>query len=410
MAAITLFFSWQADTPTRVGRNFIERALEGAVNRLAQDSHIEAAARDISVDRDTKDVGGFPPIVETIFKKIDRSAIFVVDLTFVGKRLDGRPTPNPNVLIEYGWALNSLTHALIIPLMNTAFGEPTPETMPFDMAHLRRPITYTCAADASSEDRTRIRQQLIDALETAITTIIHSDDFAARLPKPPAFPEMPTVGSPAFYFSPTDVLARINEGSEDEIEYRFTESRAFYLRLIPTTLRDPPFRFTELLKVVGGRSVDVLSRTRNAGHPGRNRFGAISFEPHGTATIPPSLTQLFPNGELWGITTNLFLHARAGLVVPIHNVENLYSRVLENYCSVARDALGIAPPYLVEFGAVGLHDVRLDTGLGRVLETAPIYNEKLTLRQPIEDCSIRNRSRLINDFLASLCDLAGVER
>jgi hypothetical protein len=38
--------------------------------------------------------------VDTIFRKIDGTAIFVPDLTFVGKRADGRPTPNPNVLIE----------------------------------------------------------------------------------------------------------------------------------------------------------------------------------------------------------------------------------------------------------------------------------------------------------------------
>jgi Molybdopterin-binding domain of aldehyde dehydrogenase len=48
--------------------------------------------------------------VETIFRKIDKAAAFVPDLTLVSERRDGRPTPNPNVLIEYGWALKSLGH------------------------------------------------------------------------------------------------------------------------------------------------------------------------------------------------------------------------------------------------------------------------------------------------------------
>jgi hypothetical protein len=68
----------------------------------------------------------------------------VPDLTFIGKRPDGRPTPNPNVLLEYGWALKSLTHARIVPVMNAAYGEPIGNAMPFDMRHLRNPITYRC--------------------------------------------------------------------------------------------------------------------------------------------------------------------------------------------------------------------------------------------------------------------------
>src|SRR5207302_8308720 len=113
----------------------IERALERAASRTGDDTSVEEAIRDLSIDRDTKDVPGSPPIVDTIFQKIDKAAVFVPDLTFVGHRLDGRPTPNPNVLIEYGWALKSLGHARIVPVMNTAFGQPSADTMPFNLHH-----------------------------------------------------------------------------------------------------------------------------------------------------------------------------------------------------------------------------------------------------------------------------------
>jgi hypothetical protein len=128
-----IFFSWQADTQTNVGRNFIERALERAADRIGGDANVEEAVRDLSVDRDTKDVPGSPPIVDTILWKIDNAAVFVPDLTFIGDRLDGRRTPNPNVLIEYGWALKSLGHGRIVPVMNSAFGKPTSEAMPFNL-------------------------------------------------------------------------------------------------------------------------------------------------------------------------------------------------------------------------------------------------------------------------------------
>ena len=86
----TIFFSWQADTETRSGRNLVERAVERAASRIGADTEVEEAVREIAVDRDTKNVPGSPPIVDTIFRKIDNAGVFVPDLTFVGKRLDGR--------------------------------------------------------------------------------------------------------------------------------------------------------------------------------------------------------------------------------------------------------------------------------------------------------------------------------
>ena len=74
----TIFFSWQSDTPTISGRNLVERALDRAVGAIGQDTEVEEAAREgLEVDRDTQGVSGSPPIVETIFKKIDLAAVFV---------------------------------------------------------------------------------------------------------------------------------------------------------------------------------------------------------------------------------------------------------------------------------------------------------------------------------------------
>ena len=171
----TIFFSWQADTSTEEGRKLIERALERAASRVGDHADVEEAVRELVVDQDTKGIPGTPPIVETIFRKIDNATVFVPDLTFVGKRLDGRPTPNPNVLVEYGWALKSLGHSRILPVMNIAFGKPTPETLPFDMIHLRYPILYDCPIGASEEIRRQQREVLAKELEAKVLEILKSD-------------------------------------------------------------------------------------------------------------------------------------------------------------------------------------------------------------------------------------------
>ena len=86
-----VFFSWQADRPTKEGRNLVERELERAIGRIGGDTTVEEAIRDLEIDRDTKGIPGSPPIVETIFRKIDAASVFVPDLTFIGTRPDGRP-------------------------------------------------------------------------------------------------------------------------------------------------------------------------------------------------------------------------------------------------------------------------------------------------------------------------------
>jgi hypothetical protein len=42
----TIFFSWQDDTPTECGRNFIHQAIEKAIKLLNSDAEIEESVRD----------------------------------------------------------------------------------------------------------------------------------------------------------------------------------------------------------------------------------------------------------------------------------------------------------------------------------------------------------------------------
>lgn len=84
-----IFFSWQSDVTNGIGRGFIHSCLERAIITLHADADIDLADREVAVDRDTLDVPGSPPILETIFGKIDRAAIFLSDLTYVAERLAG---------------------------------------------------------------------------------------------------------------------------------------------------------------------------------------------------------------------------------------------------------------------------------------------------------------------------------
>ena len=178
----TIFYSWQSDRPTGVCRNFIERCIQSAIDRLRADIEIDISLRDdLQVDRDTKDVPGTPAIFDTITAKIAASGVFVSDLTFVGARPDGRPTSNPNVLIEYGYGLAELGSERIIAVMNDTYGKPTNVNLPFNLAHTRFPISYTLAESASEEEKKAARNGLTKSFEVALRTVLESSAYKAQI-------------------------------------------------------------------------------------------------------------------------------------------------------------------------------------------------------------------------------------
>jgi hypothetical protein len=155
-----IFYSWQSDLSSASNRGFILTALERAAAAIKGDDTI---AVEPVVDRDTKGIAGTPHIVASIFEKIDAADIFIADVSIINSGQPGRPTPNPNVLVELGYAINSIGWGRILLLYNLAFGAET--DLPFDLDK-RRLILYTMSADAQDRapERKKLQQKFNDAL------------------------------------------------------------------------------------------------------------------------------------------------------------------------------------------------------------------------------------------------------
>lgn len=182
-----VFFSWQSDLPNPTGRSLIERSLEAAVKALHADATIELAER-VNVLSGTKGKAGTVPLADTILERIDGASVVVTDLTYVSTRPDGGRSPNPNVLIEHGYALKSRSGARIIPVMNTAFGHPRKEPLPFDLAHMTWPILFDCPADADADRRAAARHALTKKLASALKLIFGDDSLPPVVPLPEPHP------------------------------------------------------------------------------------------------------------------------------------------------------------------------------------------------------------------------------
>lgn len=160
-----VFYSWQSDSPGNINRNFIQQALETAIADIHKDDTTDVEP---VIDRDTLGLAGSPDISHSIFDKIDAASVFVCDVSIIDPSA-ARPTPNPNVLIELGYAIKALGWNRIIMVMNTTFG--LPEKLPFDLRS-KRITTYAIASDAAEKAPTR--RALASTFVVALNTIFES--------------------------------------------------------------------------------------------------------------------------------------------------------------------------------------------------------------------------------------------
>jgi hypothetical protein len=169
-----VFYSWQSDLPGSTNRSFIQDALEKAAKTIRKDESIKIAP---VIVRDTQGLSGSPNIVTAIFDKIRECQVFVCDVSIINQSQEGKPTPNPNVLVELGYAIGLLGWERIILVMNSAYG--VVEFLPFDL----KMHTVTLYDLPNGEDKSVVRKELQGKLTAKLREIL-----AMTLSLPPELP------------------------------------------------------------------------------------------------------------------------------------------------------------------------------------------------------------------------------
>ena len=183
---LTIFYAWQNDTPKQVNRYLIREMLNIVSKSIRNDASVEDSPR---LDHDTLGVSGTPEITSTIFSKIKRCAVFVADVTFVGASLsttasrEGKRLPNPNVMLELGFASATVGWERIIVVMNEHYGPA--EQQIFDIKSRRFPIRYTLDPDTPTgldETKRRLRISVDQAIRLALRSQYEAvEDIIASL-------------------------------------------------------------------------------------------------------------------------------------------------------------------------------------------------------------------------------------
>ena len=351
--AQTVFFSWQADTPTKVGRNFLKEVLEEVCQAYATDASVDEALREIEIDSDTQGVAGQPPIVDTIFKKIDSCGVFLADMTFVGTRKDGRATPNPNVLIEYGWALKSLKYERVICVMNTAYGEPSDQNLPFDLKHLRWPITYSLPEDATPKVKAEEKKKLASIFLKAIRASLGTLPPILIVDKP-LFIKAISKDGPAKFRSKGELL-----GIDDDFLHQreitlSVNPAAIWLRVMPKFKLQNSWAIHELKEITRKNTPNLTPLITGGGWSylrGGDGFGAYQMEhPEDVKSLltATSVAFVFESGEMWSVDVNFLFYYN-----DLPFLEGRYIAALTNYIQFLKE-LGVQPPYTWIAGVTGI--------------------------------------------------------
>ncbi|WP_367391683.1 hypothetical protein [Lewinella sp. LCG006] len=182
-----VFFAFQMDTEDKFGKGFIQSAIEIAIQKF------KSEGVEVSLDFGFRGTPGSPLLIEEMLKKSSDSDMVIVDLTFTSSKEwfnaelidedinerwfsipigDRKLSPNPNVLLEtgYAWATKGTYRTLAV--MNVANG--SPDELPVDLKGFRWGITYNLD-ESNYEDRKSIRKDLANDFYDAIKTAIASE-------------------------------------------------------------------------------------------------------------------------------------------------------------------------------------------------------------------------------------------
>ncbi len=265
--AHTVFYSWQSDL--RETRSVIEWALQRAVRNLNRACMLEEARR---VDQDTAGIAGWPDIASTILRKIQECEVFVADLTPVnGPEPDVRLTPNPNVMLELGYALaTGEGRARIICVVNDAYlPNADLKELPFDVRgsrpivfRLKDAITRGVVKGREDPERSAARQELARNLQRALRASLDAVAEQRTGRRLGVTPHLLTDGKGIFQF-----VMEVETAVPFQVEYLVKEPGGNVLsslmmspaRVDPKNKRLLRFRADSLKPVSKGNDTYVLS-------------------------------------------------------------------------------------------------------------------------------------------------------
>lgn len=362
-----VFWSWQSDTPGKIGRHFVREALSKAISELKIEIELdEPTGRDsqseLHLDQDRQGVPGSPDLARVILEKISKSSVFVADVTAVGAtsfdRIDGsgKKLINANVAIELGYALGTLTDSALLMVMNEHFG--AREDLPFDLKAKAGPLIFRLAPSATKEEVAAESRKLTAQLKEAIALCLRGK--AEEIQRATPFPAAKEKDGPARFRSRGEAIGIRSDnlpfGMDSEAPVFLAQYLGLWLRVMPLFAIGKKWPSHELRKHALSGSFDLRPISEGAtifGIRAEDGFGVCAPYPAYSDTAT-SIAFAFETGEVWSVDTDQLRLSEQH--IPF--LEELLARRLQSYARFL-ETLGIEPPFRWICGMTGIKGFRL---------------------------------------------------
>lgn len=180
---LTIFYSWQMTTDVIYNKDFILECINEGVMVLEQEPEFRNV--EFIIQNSTANAPGSPVVPTKINdERIPKCDIFIADLTIINRNYPTSlsaeqieelnktipPTPNPNVLIEFGVAYDAIGVDRILSFTNGTLGsiKENDHIIPFDIRLLKWPIEYKFSQNQLNKAlaKTEIMDSFIERLRS----------------------------------------------------------------------------------------------------------------------------------------------------------------------------------------------------------------------------------------------------
>jgi len=408
VSAFKIFWSWQSDHDGKISRFFIRNCFNDAIKNISDELELETHERP-ELDHDVKDVDGPAVIIDSITNKIDSSDHFIADITPIARTDKGKAVPNPNVMIELGYALATMEVNEITLIANTHYYR-GPDDLPFDLKGRTGVKTYELSPTASSTEIKRAKKTQTKRLERILKRAVETS-----LPAPTSVGGKPVKqygeGS-NFWYKPLKPIEGISPTSGKRVRINPAIGSCSVLRILPTGWPD---KITWGMLSPAQDGVALFSQMGNSADYLKSDDGYITYEPK------TKLDRIDGDGDLLALTivmkaTGEIWHLNFSAVnLDSHNRKSLYGlRVLRAWNQILKNAETL-------YGKVGAKGpFKIITGIfsGASIPAA-LFGESIVgyinSGEPRLVTNSRNlkqssREQILIDHYNNLCDLAECRR
>lgn len=354
-----IFWSWQSDKSPKTCRSFIRQCLADAINDIASDHDLHDADRP-SIDHDTKGERGMADITNTILNKIADAAVFVADLTPIAQSEAQKWLPNPNVMIELGWAMHRPRWERVFGVLNTAHGASV-EDLPFDIRQ-RRIITYVLKDGSGVDAKKVVREKLMRELKAAILVNLEdrAEDLAAaiNITGVAAKEDNPSIWATAG----ASLIHGDAFGRSNKREIGIPDVPRAYMRVIPSGWSGDAPSISDIAKLHQSAAVDAPSTGASDGDFGATEEGYVRYwvtdRPGGKLAQASGMTMYFEDtGEFWTLYGNAVADHNGQLLIRDQLMLVHWLKTLRRSMKLF-DQYGARKARLVEAGLFGVKDAK----------------------------------------------------